>query len=107
MNSYVERVLEIAKKKDGNQPEFLQALSEVLCSIAPIINMDDKYEKNAILERLIEPERVIMFRVPWVNDNGEVIEPLIDRIVGRYSATKVIDPNTKKTIFESGGIMCR
>ena len=73
MNSYVERVLEIAKKRDGNQPEFLQALNEVLCSIEPIINTSDKYEKNGILERLIEPERVIMFRVPWVNDKGEVV----------------------------------
>ena len=73
MNSYIERVLEIAKKKDGNQPEFLQALNEVLCSIEPVINLSDKYEKNAILERLIEPERVIMFRVPWVNDKGEVV----------------------------------
>ena len=73
MNSYIERVLEIAKKRDGNQPEFLQALNEVLCSIEPIINTSDKYEKNGILERLIEPERVIMFRVPWVNDQGEVV----------------------------------
>ncbi len=73
MNSYVERVLEIAKKRDGNQPEFLQALNEVLCSIEPVINTSDKYEKNGILERLIEPERVIMFRVPWVNDKGEVV----------------------------------
>ncbi len=73
MNSYIERIIEGAKEKDGNQPEFLQALSEVLTTIEPIINKDNKYENNAVLERIIEPERIIMFRVPWVNDEGKVV----------------------------------
>lgn len=73
MNSYIKRVIDSAKLKDGTQSEFLQALSEVLTTIEPIIEKDDVYEKNGVLERLIEPERVIMFRVPWVNDEGKVV----------------------------------
>lgn len=72
MNSYIERVIEQANQKNSNQPEFMQALKEVLNSIEPIINKSDKYEKNAILERMTEPERIIMFRVPWVDDRGKI-----------------------------------
>lgn len=72
MNSYIERIIRDANEKDNNQPEFLQALKEVLTSLEPIINSSDKYEKNAILERMTEPERIVMFRVPWVDDNGEI-----------------------------------
>ena len=72
MNSYIEKVIEDASKKNCEQPEFIQALKEVLTSIEPIINKSDKYEKLAILERMTEPERIIMFRVPWVDDNGKI-----------------------------------
>lgn len=72
MNSYIERVISDAQQKNSNQPEFLQALKEVLSSLEPIIDKDDKYEKNSILERMTEPERIIMFRVPWVDDNGKI-----------------------------------
>ena len=70
--SYVDRVLENLKAKNEAQPEFIQAATEVLNSLRPLLDKDDKYEKNAILERITEPERQIMFRVPWVDDGGKV-----------------------------------
>ena len=70
--SYVSEQLEILKKKNANEPEFIQAATEVLESLAPVFEQNPKYEENSILERITEPERVIMFRVPWVDDNGKV-----------------------------------
>ncbi len=71
--SYVDEVLEIVKKKNADQPEFLQAVTEVLNSLRPCIDANEElYRKNAILERITEPDRQIMFRVPWVDDNGQV-----------------------------------
>ena len=72
MNSYIERIIKEAEIKNNNQPEFIQALKEVLTTLEPIINSSNKYEKNAILERMTEPERIVMFRVPWVDDNGKI-----------------------------------
>ena len=71
--SYVDEVLELVKKRDADQPEFLQAVTEVLSTLRPVIEQDEeKYRKLAILERITEPDRQIMFRVPWVDDNGQV-----------------------------------
>ncbi|MEG2658284.1 MAG: Glu/Leu/Phe/Val dehydrogenase dimerization domain-containing protein, partial [Clostridiales bacterium] len=60
------------KAKNPNEPEFHQAVEEVAATLIPFINENPKYEKAKILERLAEPERVIMFRVPWVDDKGEL-----------------------------------
>ena len=71
--SYVDEVLEVVQKKNADQPEFLQAVTEVLESLRPVIDAnEDLYKKNAILERITEPDRQIMFRVPWVDDKGQV-----------------------------------
>ncbi len=70
--SYVERVLEDLKKKNPGETEFHQAATEILLTLAPVINAHPEYEKAALLERFTEPERVILFRVPWVDDNGKV-----------------------------------
>ena len=71
--SYVDEVLESVKKKNASEPEFLQAVTEVLDSLRPVIDAnEDLYRKNAILERITEPDRQIMFRVPWVDDKGQV-----------------------------------
>ena len=70
--TYVERVFETVKKRNPNEPEFLQAVKEVLDSLAPVFEKKPEYEEAAILERLVEPERQIIFRVPWVDDNGKV-----------------------------------
>ena len=62
--SYVDEVLEVVQKKNADQPEFLQAVTEVLESLRPVIDAnEDLYKKNAILERITEPDRQIMFRV--------------------------------------------
>ncbi|MCM1183025.1 MAG: NADP-specific glutamate dehydrogenase [Roseburia sp.] len=71
--SYVDEVLELVKKKNASEPEFLQAVTEVLNSLRPVVEANEElYRKNAILERITEPDRQIMFRVPWVDDKGQV-----------------------------------
>lgn len=70
--SYTMRVLEKVIKQNPNEPEFHQAATEVLTSLQPYVDAHPEYEKAGILERLCEPERVIMFRVPWVDDSGKV-----------------------------------
>ena len=72
MNKYIEKVLADVKAKNANEPEFIQAVEEVLSTLAPVIEANPQYEKAAILERMVEPERTVMFRVPWVDDNGVV-----------------------------------
>jgi glutamate dehydrogenase (NADP+) len=69
---YGERVLEELKKNHPGEPEFIQAATEVLETIQPALDAHPEYEAAGLLERLVEPERVIMFRVPWVDDNGKV-----------------------------------
>ena len=70
--SYVDSVLDELIRRNPGEPEFHQAATEVLNSLKPIIEKDEKYQSVALLERLVEPERVIMFRVPWVDDAGKV-----------------------------------
>ena len=70
--TYVERVIEQVKEKNPNEPEFIQAVTEVLTSLQPLVEKHPEYEKAALLERICEPERVVMFRVPWVDDAGQV-----------------------------------
>lgn len=70
--SYVDNVIEQVKAKNPNEPEFIQAVTEVLTSLEPVIESNPEYEKAGLLERIVEPERVIIFRVPWVDDNGKV-----------------------------------
>lgn len=72
MNKYVERVLEETIKAWPGQPEFHQALTEILRTLSPVFDKHPEYEKQAILERLVEPERIIMFRVPWFDDKGNI-----------------------------------
>ena len=70
--SYVTRILDDLKIRYKDQPEFLQTAEEVLESLRPVINANPKYEAASLLERLVEPERVIIFRVPWVDDQGKI-----------------------------------
>ena len=71
MSNYVDRVIESIKQRDANEPEFLQTVEEVLSSLKPVIEQHPEYEKYALLERMVEPERTIEFRVTWVDDKGE------------------------------------
>jgi len=70
--TYVERVLEDLKQRNPGEKEFHQAATEILLTLEPVINAHPEYEKAALLERFTEPERTILFRVPWVDDNGNV-----------------------------------
>ena len=70
--SYVARVLEDLKTRNPSEKEFHQAATEILMTLEPVINAHPEYEKMALLERFVEPERTILFRVPWVDDNGKV-----------------------------------
>ena len=71
--SYVDEILERVKKQNPHEPEFNQAVTEVLESLRPVIEKnEEKYRRDALLERLTVPERVILFRIPWVDDNGQV-----------------------------------
>ena len=71
--SYVDEVLAKVHEKNASEPEFLQAVDEVLESLRPVIEKnEEKFKREALLERICEPERQIKFRVPWVDDNGQV-----------------------------------
>ena len=72
MSQYVNEVLEGLKKKAPWESLFIQAATEILHSLDPVLEKEPKYKKNAILERLVEPERAISFRVPWVDDRGQI-----------------------------------
>ena len=72
MNAYIERVIADVKRRDPDQKEFIQTVEEVLRSLEKVVEQHPEYEKAGLLERLTEPERIIQFRVPWVNDAGEV-----------------------------------
>jgi len=69
---YIQEVLEIVEKRNAGEPEFLQAVREVLESLEPVIKRHKKYQDNRILERIVEPERQIIFRVPWQDDKGQI-----------------------------------
>lgn len=71
-NEYLQRVYAQAEKRDGDQPEFLQAVREVFETLVPVVEANPQYETNGILERFIEPERAVKFRVCWVDDEGKV-----------------------------------
>ena len=71
-SAYLQRVYDQVVARDPNQPEFHQAVLEVLESFDVLVAKHPEYEKNGIIENFVEPERVITFRVPWVDDNGNV-----------------------------------
>ena len=71
-NSYLKEVYDGLAARNAEQPEFLQAVAEVLESIQPLVERHPEYQKYGIIERIVEPERTIMFRVPWVDDQGKV-----------------------------------
>ncbi len=72
MSAYVEELMATVKAKNPSEPEFHQAVEEIAESLTSVVEQHPEYRAAKILERMIEPERVIMFRVPWMNDQGEV-----------------------------------
>ena len=71
-NAYLQGVYDSVVKRNGNEPEFLQAVGEVLMSLEPVVVKDPSYETNGVIDSFVEPERMIQFRVSWVDDNGKV-----------------------------------
>ena len=105
MNRYLERALEDIRIKNSDQPEFLQAVKEVLCTVEKLIENHPEYEKVALLERITEPERIILFRVPWINDNGEVVvnrgyRVQFSSVIGPYKGGLRFDPSVNLSIMK-------
>ena len=71
-NEYLNSVLENVKKRNAGEPEFIQAVTEVLASLEPVVEKRPDLVESGVIERMVEPERQIVFRVPWVDDNGKV-----------------------------------
>ena len=84
MNAYIQRVLDETRAKNANEPEFLQTVEEVLTSLEPVINAHPEYEAACLLERMVEPERTIEFRVVWMDDQLKYArQPRLPRSVQR------------------------
>ena len=103
--TYSEKVLENVKMKNPNEPEFIQAVTEVLESLTPVFSAEKKWEENKILERIVEPERVIIFRVPWVNDKNEIevnrgIRVQFNSAIGPYKGGLRFHPSVNLSILK-------
>ncbi len=99
-HSYVDRVLEDLRTRYADQDEFLQAVSEVLDSLRPLFDQNPHYEQQAILERITEPERAILFRVPWVDDKGKIqvnrgFRVQFNSAIGPYKGGLRLHPSVK------------
>uniref|UniRef100_UPI0025C2CDD9 Glu/Leu/Phe/Val dehydrogenase dimerization domain-containing protein n=1 Tax=Lacinutrix sp. TaxID=1937692 RepID=UPI0025C2CDD9 len=71
MENKIQEFLELVKEKNGHEPEFLQAVHEVAETVIPFIEENPKYQGKMLLERMVEPERTIIFRVAWIDDKGD------------------------------------
>ncbi len=105
MERYLEKVLEQIKEKNNSEPEYLQAVDEVYSSLSSFLSKHPEYEKMAILERMAEPERIIMFRVPWVDDNGKIIvnrgyRVQFSSLIGPYKGGLRFHPSVNLSIMK-------
>ena len=105
MSKYVEKVLKEVQAKNANEPEFIQAVDEVLTTLDPVLKANPVYEKNAILERMVEPERIVMFRVPWVDDKGIVrvnrgYRIQMNSAIGPYKGGLRFDPTVNLSVLK-------
>jgi glutamate dehydrogenase (NADP+) len=103
--SYAQRVIELVKTRDAGQPEFHQAVTEVLESLEPALDRFPKYEQNKILERIVEPERQLMFRVPWVDDKGQIqvnrgFRVQFNSAIGPYKGGLRLHPSVNLSILK-------
>lgn len=103
---YVDDVLELVKEKNPGEEEFIQAVTEVLNTLSPVIEAnEDLYKKNAILERITEPDRAIFFRVPWVDDKGQVqvnrgFRVQFNNVIGPYKGGLRFHPSVNLSIIK-------
>lgn len=104
-NPYLEKVLNEVSKKNMHEPEFVQAVDEVLTSIEKVVDKHPEYEKMALLERVVEPERLISFRVPWVDDKGQVkvnrgYRVQFNGVLGPYKGGLRFHPSVNQSIMK-------
>ena len=104
-NEYLKRVYEGLARRNAHEPEFLQAVIEVLESIQPLVEKHPEYEKAGLIERLVEPERIITFRVPWVDDQGKVqvnrgYRVQFNSAIGPYKGGLRFHPSVNQSILK-------
>ena len=105
MHEYLERILENVKKQNAGQSEFIQAVQEVLSTLSPVIEAHPEYEREAVLERLVEPERIVMFRVPWMDDKGIIrvnrgYRVQFNSAIGPYKGGLRFDPTVNLSVLK-------
>lgn len=105
MNTYIKKVLNDIALRNSNEPEFLQAVNEVFSTIEPVVAAHDEFEGLALLERMAEPERIITFRVPWVNDAGQVVvnrgyRVQFSSLIGPYKGGLRFHPSVNQSIMK-------
>lgn len=105
MSNYIEQVIEETARKNPNEPEYNQAVKEVLTTLKPLFEKDNTFEQNALLERLVEPERIISFRVPWVDDCGKVhvnkgYRVQFNSAIGPYKGGLRFHPSVNQSIMK-------
>ena len=105
MSQYIESILQDVRAKNADQPEFLQAVEEVLTTLAPVIDANPDYQRYAVLERLVEPERTILFRVPWVDDTGAVrvnrgYRVQFNSAIGPFQGGLRVDPTVNLSVLK-------
>ena len=104
-NSYLQGVYETVQKRNPNEPEFQQAVYEVLESLQPVVEARPELEKNGIMERIVEPERMFMFRVPWVDDEGKVrvnrgFRVQFNSAIGPYKGGLRLHPSVNASVIK-------
>ena len=109
MSNYTQRVLADLKARNAHEPEFIQAATEILNTLQPVIGKHPEYEKAGLLERYVEPERIIIFRVPWVDDNGNVqvnrgYRVQFNSAIGPYKGGIRLHPSVNLSIIKFLGL---
>ena len=104
-NQYLKNVLADVEKRSGGEKEFLQAVTEVFESLEPVIEADPKFEKNGVMQRIVEPERMIVFRVSWVDDNGNVqvnrgFRVQFNSAIGPYKGGLRLHPSVNASVIK-------
>ena len=104
-NEYLNELMARVEKRNPNEPEFHQTVKEVLESIEPVIEAHPEYIKLGVLERIVEPERIIKFRVPWVDDNGCVqvnrgFRIQFNSAIGPYKGGLRFHPSVNESIIK-------
>ena len=109
MSNYTQRVLADLKARNAHEPEFIQAATEILNTLQPVIDKHPEYEQAGLLERYVEPERIIMFRVPWVDDSGKVqvnrgYRVQFNSAIGPYKGGIRLHPSVNLSIIKFLGL---